>query len=357
VPERPAGWLAAVARRRAVDRRRREATLNRYLPLLITDEVQAGPEPDDDPIGDDQLRLIFTCCHPALGLEGQIALTLRFVAGLGTAEIARLFLVSRATMAARITRAKKKIAGAGIPFRVPAAGELPARTRSVLTTVYLIFTEGYRATAGEQLIRAELAAEAIRLGRLLHRLLSDDPEVAGLLALMLLQHARRRARLAGGRLVLLPEQDRSLWDTGEIAEGLALLAGRPACDYVLQARIAAEHALASRAEDTSWPAIAALYARLEERTGSPVVRLNRAVAVAEADGPEPALRLLAGLDARLPDHHQLPATRAELLLRLGRPAAAVEEYDRALALVGTVVEREFLAGRRRAALKLRRPTQ
>ena len=352
MPDKPAGWLVAVARRRAVDRQRREATLTRHLPLLVTDETVAGPEPDEDAIGDDRLRLIFTCCHPALAVDAQVALTLRFVAGLTTGEIARLFLVPKATMAARLTRAKRKIAGAAIPFRVPAESEVPARIRSVLAVVYLIFTEGYRATAGAELIREDLAAEAIRLGRILHRLVADDAEVGGLLALMLLQHARRRARVVDGALVRLGDQDRTRWDHDEIAEGLALLAAAPGPapgGYRLQAMIAAQHALARRAADTAWPVIADLYARLEELTGSPVVRLNRAVAVAEAAGPEAALGLLDGLDDRLPHHHQLPAARAELLVRLGRPAAAVPEYDRAIALVGTDVERAFLIERRRAA--------
>ncbi len=349
VPERPMGWLVAVARRRAVDRQRREATLTRYLPLLVMDDAVPGPEPgDDDVIGDDRLRMIFTCCHPALAVDTQVALTLRFVAGLRTPEIARLFLVSPATMAARLTRAKRKIAGAGIPFKVPEDSDLPGRTHSVLVVVYLIFTEGYRATAGADLIREDLATEAIRLGRLLHKLIGPDPELTGLLALMILQHARRHVRVADGALVRLTDQDRSLWKRDEIAEGLALLADPVAAPgpYRLQALIAAEHARAARAQDTDWPAIAELYRRLEQVTGSPVVRLNRAVAVAEAVGPERGLELLDGLDDKLPEHHQLPAVRADLLRRLGRSAAAVAEYDRALALVGTDVERAFLTARR-----------
>ena len=338
VPRRPGGWLLTVARRRAADRRRRAETEARHRPSLIIGERGGGAG---------ELPVIFACCHPALALPAQVALTLRFVGGLTVPEIARLFLVSPATMAARITRAKQKIREAGIPLRVPAG---PERTAGVLAAVYLIFTEGYRATAGDRLIREELAAEAIRLGRLLCRRLPGEPEATALLALMLLQHARRRARIRDGRLVRLPEQDRSRWDAAEIAEGLALLERpAPAGEYRLQALIAAGHALAAEPADTDWPVIAGLYARLEELTGSPVVRLNRPVAVAEADGPAAGLELLAGLDPLLPRHHHLPAARGELLLRLGRHREAAAAFGRALELAGTRPERDFLAARLRAA--------
>jgi RNA polymerase sigma-70 factor (ECF subfamily) len=346
-PRNPAGWLLTVARRKALDRLRHEASVVRRLPLLVTDEAAYEPEPADSAIPDERLRLIFMCCHPALAVEARVALTLRCVAGLTTAEIARLFLVSEPTMAARITRAKKKIAAAGIPFRVP---EDPApRLTAVLAVVYLIFTEGYAPTAGERLVRDGLAAEAIRLGRILAELVPGDPEVRVLLALMVLQHARRDARVdVRGGLVLLGDQDRSRWRWDEIEGGLSLLAGRGAATpYRLQALIAAEHAKARRAADTDWPAIARLYTELDELTQSPVVRLNRAVAVAEAEGPEAGLALLD--DVHLPRHHRLPATRAELLCRLGRYAEALAAYDQALDLVGTDAERTFILARRAAA--------
>ncbi|GAA3727749.1 sigma-70 family RNA polymerase sigma factor [Plantactinospora mayteni] len=352
IPDQPAGWLRAVARRRALDFRRREATRARYLPLLAVDETIGVPDLDDAaPIADDRLQLIFTCCHPAVTVEAQVALTLRYVAGLTTGEIARLFLVPKTTMAARLTRAKKKIAEAGIPFRVPDEAELPSRISSVLATIYLIFTEGYRATAGTELIREDLAAEAIRLGRLLHELIRPEPEVAALLALMVLQHARRHTRVVDGRLVRLADQVRSRWRWDEIAEGLEVLDrhrpdGQPG-RYRLQALIAAAHAVALHPDQTAWPAIAELYEDLERLTGSPVVRLNRAVAVAETAGPEDALALLDGLDQHLPLNHQLHATRAELLRWMGRNAAALPEYDRAIELAGTEVERNFLLARRR----------
>ncbi|WP_250030194.1 RNA polymerase sigma factor [Paractinoplanes maris] len=331
IPRRPAAWLLSVARRRAVDRRRRDDTLTRYLPLLITPDGRGAP--------DDSLQLLFACCHPALSIEAQAALTLRFVAGLTVPEIARLFLVGEATMAARVTRAKQKIRAAGIPLGVPPPADRPARADGVLTVIYLLFTEGYRS------YRNDVAAEAIRLGRLLPEGLVH-PEATALLALMLLQHSRRRARRRDGRLVLLAAQDRTEWNVLEIAEALALLeAPAPAGPYRLQALIAAQHAVAARAEDTDWPAIAALYARLEDLTGSPLVRLNRAVAVAEADGAAAALQLL---DFELPGH-QLPAVRAELLLRLGEHAAAVRAFDAALRHAPTDTERDHLRRRRGSA--------
>ncbi|MEU4700608.1 RNA polymerase sigma factor [Nonomuraea dietziae] len=338
VPANPPAWLLTAARRRAVDRLRRTAVATRKLPLLVVEE---------QPAHDDRLRLIFTCCHPALSMEARVALTLRCVGGLTTRQIARMFLVGEATMAARITRAKKKISQAGIPFRVPAGPELRERLDGVLAVLYLIFTEGYAATEGDALIRDETASEAITLARMLVSLLPDDSEVRALQALMMLHHARRHARVGSdGRLVTLAEQDRSLWRHQEIEEALALLAPGPPGPYLLQAAIAAEHASAARAQDTDWTAIAALYGMLEELTGSAVVRLNHAVAVAEASGPEAGLAMLDGLEAELPHHHLLPATRAELLRRLGRTEEAVTEYGRALALVGTQQEREFLLSRR-----------
>ncbi|WP_449064564.1 RNA polymerase sigma factor [Planomonospora algeriensis] len=348
-PGNPPAWLLTTARRRALDRLRRDAVAARKLPLLVVDE-----RPDPAAVPDERLRMIFTCCHPALSMDARVALTLRCAGGLTTREIARLFLVSEATMAARITRAKKKIAQAGIPYRIPAGPELAERRDGVLAVVYLVFTEGYAATGGDRLIRAELAAEAIALGRMLRELLPADPEADGLLALMLLHHARRDARLGpSGELVRLPDQDRSRWHREEIGEALSLLeAVRPGGSggfpgpYLLQAAIAAEHAVAERAADTDWPAIARLYGRLEEVTGSAVVRLNRAVAVAEADGAEAGLELLDGLDRTMGRHHLLHATRAELLRRLGRDREALDAYSRALEAVGTDPERAFLLSRR-----------
>jgi RNA polymerase sigma-70 factor, ECF subfamily len=347
-PANPAGWLLTVARRRARDRLRRDATLARKLPLLVPDEP-AGTDQDDDDVSaipDERLRLIFTLCHPALAPHARLALTLRYVGGLTTREVARLFLVSEATMAARLTRAKRKIAQARIPYRVPRGADLPERLDSVLAVVYLIFTEGYIAAAGERLVRDELCAEAIREGRLLLELMPREPEVEALLALMLLQHARRDARVRDGRLVRLGDQDRRLWRDDEIAEGLALAerAARagPAGPYLLQAMIAAEHA----AGTTDWRAVAALYGRLEALRPSPIVRLNRAVAVAEASGPAAGLELLDGLEDELPRSHQLPAARAELLARLGRTGPALDAYDRALELAGNEVVRAHLAARR-----------
>ncbi|MFI9559446.1 RNA polymerase sigma factor [Nonomuraea endophytica] len=338
VPDNPPAWLLTSARRRAVSRLRHMAVAARKLPLLVVDEPQAG---------DDLLSLIFTCCHPALSMEARVALTLRCVGGLGTRQIARLFLVGEATMAARITRAKKKISQAGIPYRVPSGPELGARRDGVLAVLYLIFTEGYAAAEGEDLIRTEPAAQAIALARMLAALMPNDSEVSALLALMMLHHARRDARLdERGRIVTLTEQDRGRWHREEIAEALSLLRPGPPGLYQVQAAIAAEHASAVAPQDTDWTAIAQLYELLEVLTGSAVVRLNRAVAVAEAQGPADGLELLAGLEERLPRHHLLPATRAELLRRLGRLEEAVEEYGKALALVGTAPEREFLQSRR-----------
>jgi RNA polymerase sigma-70 factor (ECF subfamily) len=351
VPDRPAAWLWTTAYRRALDRMRKEEADARRLPLLIADPVPAADqaEPADDAhVPDERLRLLFACCHPALRADARAALMLRFVAGLSTAEIARLFLVSEPTMAARLTRAKAKMAVAGIPLRAPSAEDLPDRLDVVLKVIYLIFTEGYRATAGPELIRPRLASEAIRLAYVVGELLPAEPRTAALLALMLLQHARRDARLGpAGELVLLPDQDRTLWRHDEIARGVSLLGLLEAVpmpgEYHLQALIAAEHA---KPPPTDWTRIARLYAELERRDPSPMIRLNRAVAVAESGSPEAGLSLLDGLDAALRDSHLLPTVRAELLSRLGRREEAVAAFDAALALVRTDPERDHLNRRR-----------
>lgn len=348
VPDRPAAWLLTAAHRRTLDRIRREENDRRRLPLLVTDTVAEDPDPDA--VADERLRLLFACCHPALSADARAALMLRFGAGLKTAEIARLFLVPEPTMAARLTRAKAKMALAGIPLRRPTADDLPARLGVMLKVVYLLFTEGYRATVGPEVQRPRLAAEAIRLGYLLGELLPGEDEILALLALMILQHARRDARRDGeGRLVLLADQDRAKWRHDEIDRGLDLLhrLGPASGDYHLQALIAAEH---STAGATDWPRVARLYAELEHRTASPVVRLNRAVAVAEAGSPEAALSLVDGLDEALPANHLVPTVRAELLSRLGRRAEAVAAFDAALRLVRTDAERAHLQ-RRRADLE------
>jgi RNA polymerase sigma-70 factor (ECF subfamily) len=344
VPDLPAAWLLTTAHRRALDRIRREENDRRRLPLLVTDAVPEDSDPDA--IADERLRLLFACCHPALSADARAALMLRFGAGLKTVEIARLFLVSEPTMAARLTRAKAKMALAGIPLRRPTTDDLPARLGVMLKAVYLLFTEGYRATAGPELQRPRLAAEAIRLGYLLGELLPGQDEVLALLALMILQYARRDARLDGeGRLVLLPDQDRARWRHDEIDRGLDLLRGLgPASgNYHLQALIAAEH---STSGATDWPRVARLYAELERRTASPVVRLNRAVAVAESGSPEAALSLIDGLDESLPANHLVPTVRAELLCRLGRREPAAAAFDAALRLVRTDAERAHLQRRR-----------
>ena len=356
VPRSPGAWLTTAARRRALDVLRREQTLRRKLPLLADTGVAAGPEDvvddlDGDVISDERLRLVFTCCHPALAREAQVALTLRLLCGLTTAEIAMAFLVSEATMAARVTRAKKKIAAARIPYRVPGAAELPERLDAVLTVLHLVFTTGHTAPSGAALVRNDLVDRAVDLGRVLARLMPDEPEVRGLLALMLLTDARRSTRTdAQGRLVLLADQDRSRWDRAQVLEGLGLVVdlhhsrvGR----FGLQAAIAAEHALAPSYAETRWQRVLALYDALLREWPSPVVALNRAVALAEVAGPAAALaevdRLAA--DGRLAAYRYLASTRADLLRRTGRDAEAATAYEQALELADNDAERTFLTAR------------
>jgi len=353
VPDRPGAWLTTTARNRALDRLRRSKTEAAKLQEVAV--LSAPGEPADrgeSGVTDDRLRLMFTCCHPALTLEARVALTLRTLAGLTTGEIGRAFLVPEGTMAKRLTRAKHKIRDAGIPYRVPPAHLLPERTTGVLGVLYLLFNEGYSASAGDDLLRPDLTAEAIRLGRLLAGLMPDEPEATGLLSLMLLQDARSAARLdAGGELVSLEDQDRTRWDQAKIEEGLALLEAalrrQRAGPYQVQAAIAACHAEARLASDTDWAQIALLYRELRRFVPSPVVELNRAVAVAMADGPEAGLVLVDELaaDGKLTAYYLLPATRADLLRRLGRQAEAAASYQQALELAPTEPERNYLARR------------
>jgi RNA polymerase sigma-70 factor (ECF subfamily) len=357
IPGRPGAWLTTVARRHAVDLARRAETQRRSLPLLVGDGLEpaaeelATAEPGGD-IADDRLRLVFTCCHPALSEEAKVALTLRLLCGLSTSEVARAFLVSEPTMAARITRAKKKIAVAKIPYQVPAPAELPERLEAVLSVVHLVYTTGHTAPAGAELVRRDLVARALDLARMLRNLLPDEPEVSALLALVLLSDARSPARLDGdGRMVLLADQDRTRWDAAAIAEGVALLesAGqrRSPGRFALMAAIAAVHSCAPSFADTDWARLVSLYDRLAERWPSPVVALNRAVALGLAEGPVAGLSALEPLAAEpaLAAYPYLPAARADLLRRLGRDAEARSCYEEALALTANEVERDFLARR------------
>ena len=353
IPSRPAAWLTTTARNRALDLIRRDALFRRAMPELVMDDVAPAAEVSDgDEIADDRLRLICTCCHPALAQEAQIALTLRLLCGLSTADVARAFLVSETTMAARITRAKKKIAAAHIPYRMPAASELPERIAAVAEVVHLLFTTGHTAPAGASLVRRDLVERATDLARMLHALLPDSADVSGLLALVLLTDARRATRLdPDGHLVLLEDQDRTQWDTCAISEGVALvrdaLRHRPPSRYALQAAIAAVHAEAPSWAETDWREVVALYGVLGEIWPSPVVALNRAVAVGFADGPAAGLAALErlGAEPQLAGYGYLAAARAEFLHRLGRRDEACAAYAEALHLTSNEVEREFLEGR------------
>jgi RNA polymerase sigma-70 factor (ECF subfamily) len=356
VPNRPGAWLMTVARNAAIDRLRRGSAYRakvEELAVMATRETGTdNAEPDDSGVPDERLRLIFTCCHPALAMEARVALTLRTLTGLSTAEIARAFLTPEATMAKRLVRAKHKIANARIPYRVPSASALPERVPGVLSVLYLVFNEGYSASAGDDLIRRDLCDTAVALAQVLAELLPQQPEAKGLLALMLFQDARRAARVDDrGNLVTLEDQDRTRWDQAKISRARqhledALASQRPG-QYQIQAAIAGCHAAASTARATDWPRIARLYQHLADVTGSPVVELNRAVAVAMADGPAAGLAVLQGLaaDGALAGYYLLPATRADFLRRLGRNEEAASAYQEAAALAGTGPERRFLHAR------------
>jgi RNA polymerase sigma-70 factor (ECF subfamily) len=351
IPDRPGAWLTTIARNRARDVLRRESNFRRAMPLLVSDEPVPGPE---EGLDDDRLRLIFTCCHPALGRDAQVALTLRLVCGLSTAEVARAYLVQEATMAARITRAKKKIATARIPYRVPAPDQLAERVSAVLEVVHLIFTTGHTAPLGARLVRRDLTGSAIRLARMLHLLMPNEAEITGLLALLLLIEARAETRLSeAGRLLLLSEQDRSRWDGQLIGEGTALLTDalrrRAPTRYAVEAAIAAVHAEAPTWAETDWSEIVSLYGVLLQLWPSPVVELNRAVAIGFRDGPDAGLDALAPLlaDPALATYGYLSAARADFLRRLCRWAEAADAYEEALTLTDNEVERAFLTERLR----------
>jgi RNA polymerase sigma-70 factor (ECF subfamily) len=351
VPPNPGGWLTTTATRRAIDRLRREAQRHgkHEAALMLIDD--SPPEPTGA-VDDDRLRLLFTCCHPALAMEARVALTLRLVAGLAVADIARAFLVPEPTMAQRLTRAKRKIRAARIPYRVPSDADIGERLAGVLTVVYLVFNEGYLAGSGDDPVRCDLTDEAIRLARLLRELRPHDGEIAGLLALMLLAEARRPARVSpSGELVTLDRQDRTAWRSELLDEGHALVRERAATAaspgrFQLLAAISAVHTAASTARETDWPQIVALYDRLAALDASPIVRLNRAVAIGEVDGPAAALAEVERVAGELDGYHALHATRADLLRRLGRSGEARAAYDRALELAGNAAERAYLARRR-----------
>ncbi len=354
VPANPGAWITQVARNRAIDRLRREGVLRDKIAALETLEILHA-EPDAEPgerlgeIEDDRLRLIFTCCHPALAIEARVALTLRSLGGLSTGEIARAFLSSESAMAQRIVRAKRKIAANNIPYEVPVVEQMPERLPAVLATLYLIFNEGYLAASGDELVRTELSGEAIRLARILVAMLPGEAEARALLALMLLTDARRPARVdEQGELVLLEDQDRSLWNREQIGEGLGLsreaAAGGPAGPYTIQARIAAVHAEAASTAETDWDRIARLYEWHAEIAPSPIVELNRAAAVAMRDGPQAGLDLIEAIDG-LDDYQQLHGARADLLHRLDKDEEAAASYERALSLAANPVERRFIERR------------